>query len=467
MRRDDHAQLNIIESILVGAIVFTAVAATAVFRLPTSPASFQQAELERIGADALAALIAKVPDTYSGDAILDNCNISPCPYKNELERIISLAMDFNNPAGAVKTDPLSDFFDQALPEGAFYVVYFSNAEGEVALYPTFRAPPAADVVVSHAIMGPVWTQQARASDGTTLGFEREIFYLRPGEATDFDPDGADNSISVINDPLGRTTDQAGTTIEERFTELQSGQILYKVPLATPYGTYKLDIAQDRYFAVVPLGVAGPGSLVYPIDLDDPSSLSGTAYDVFSLLEFNGDTLYLDIVDDNKVTADDLRLSYYEGGGSTFPPGTFVGGADQDAVDMLPLTDLGGNILYSDDNASGTLDDGEAVYLDEDTNGLDAGDWRLSRAGIYPIGTKVGAADEDLLDGRPTRGPLTAKVRYLEVTGVGLSAGDTVYLDLNGQGQVDGLEPFDVHLTKKGTVTLRYVYDIRLVIWFGV
>jgi hypothetical protein len=98
--------------------------------------------------------------------------------------------------------------------------------------------------------------------------------------------------------------------------------------------------------------------------------------------------------------------------------------------------------------------------------LNQGERRLSRVGVYQMGTQYETGDADPSTALTLA--FTGKIRYADDDGDGkLGPGEAVYLDLAGDGQVDGLEHGDFHLNPKGQPTVHYYYDVKLVVWFGI
>lgn len=472
-----EGQVNVLEAIIVGVMVFVAVALTAIFRLPTTPSTFQQTELERLGVDALLALAAKPPSPTA------DCNepAGSCPFKSELERMLSLALRFEGAtlsAGEPRdTDPFADYLAQALPEGTRYLLTYFNGVNNTIVHPLGVVPPALDVVVSRSIVSPPWTSYSANLSESAL--------IRIGEITGF----TDATTDKIYDPLNRQTEEWGRTHKSLLSDVSGTQ---RVPSSALYGTYRLCPAAGpcTYFTIVPSGVFGAGSPILHGDRDNSSSIS-TLGPFFSRAKFVDDNpaddllspaelFYLDLTSLalNQVDVGDLRLNQTvncTGAGTpTCPAGSMVATGDADIGKTLEaFTGVPPFLRPLLGDNDGTLDEGEYVYLDVSTTPADkvsAGDRRFHRVGTLKFGSVVAAGDMDA--GKDFVGipgvfsSLTLRWADADSDGV-VDPTEAVYLDLAGNGQIDGLETLDIHLNPKGSPTVRYFYDVKLVVWFGV
>jgi hypothetical protein len=492
MKRDQDAQVQVIESIIVGILVFVAIAIAAVFRVPTIGGTFEQSELERLGTDVLSHLAAAVPRTNA------DCNETPCPFESELDRMLSLAIRYQGAtvlaAGAAETrdvSPLTDYFNQSLPDGARYLITYSNGVNATRIFPMALNPPALDVVVSHAIVAPNWMAHAQQASTSAL--------VQIGEITGF----VTASTNSIRDPLNRDREEWGDGGGNTYVSLLSNAGGTKdVPVSAVYGTYKLcpDVActTPSYFTVVPPGVYGAGSSILLSDRDNSTSL--VAKDsLFNLLKFTDTTntalnlldsaerLYLDFDGSNTVTVGDLRMSDYalcQGAStSTCVAGSFVKTltpAQADigtALEAFPVGARPTVRAVRDAVNPLVLESGESLYLDVntalDTNGDEAvglNDRRLSRVGTFRMGSVVAATDFDAARSlTQDASPFSATSVYFadtDLDGV-LDPEEPIYLDLVGNGQDAGIESLDLRLSPRGSPNLRYAYDVQAVIWFGI
>lgn len=498
MRHDERAQVQVIEAIIVGILVFVAIAIAAVFRVPTITGTFEQSELERLGTDVLLHLSAAVP------AAAADCNETgfTCPFESELDRMFSLALRYQGPnvlpAGASEprdTSPLADYFNQSLPDGARYIITYSNGVNATRIYPMTLTPPALDVVVAHVIVSPNWMQYSQQSRTSAL--------IQIGEVTGF----VTASTDSIRDPLNREREEWGDGGGRTHVSLMSDATgTATVPSGAVYGTYKFcadaACATPTYFTVVPPGVYGSGSSILFSDRDNSTSLvavdppgpAGSA--LFDSLKFadsltaddlltTGEGLYLDLTGDDLVSAGDLRMSDYANcvGATTCIAGTYVKTGEGDigtVIEAFPAAPsprpVVRALLGDDDDA---LEEGESVYLDVadgvNTDGdrlVGANDRRFSRVATLRSGSEVDAADFDV--GRQlvtvaSGADFTATNLYFgdtDLDGV-LDAEEPIYLDFVGNGQDAGIESFDLRLSPRGTANLRYAYDMQVVIWFGI
>lgn len=472
----DAAQLHVIEAIMVGVIVFVAIAMAALFRLPTSPATFQNTELERLANDTLTGLIAKPAKPN------DDCNepAIKCPFQSELERLLSLALGYEGPTrtGLEKPDvgPLTGYLNQSLPEGTRYILYYSNGVQSTVVFPVGLVPPSLDVAVGHALLSPNWTAHA-----SKLG--NQSVFIRIGEMTGFTTGGTAN----IYDPMNRFRDEWGEDFVGQFTTADGTQL---VPVSALYGTYQRCSGTCDYFTVVPTDVFGAGASILPGDRDNATSLRVHS-PLFTLLKYNDtdggadgafgarEVLYLDFDGSNTVSAGDLRMSRYERclRYESCLAGTFVRSMDTDVgPPAVPLRTLpaAAKVRALSGDGDGELDEEEYLYLDVDGSGtVSANDARLSRVAQFPMGSRVAGAPSPDFDNGP---PLASGANDFSSVAVVWADSDldgtvdtteAVYLDLVGNGQTSGLEALDLHLSPRGSPTTRYPYDIRLVVWFGV
>ena len=458
MRRDEAGQLQVIEAIIVGMMVLLAIALVSIFQLPSAPATFQDAELERLGADSLRFLANQVPNPAS------DCNETPCPFANrsELERYISLALGYVGPTGGLGETPddslVADYLGQALPDGVRYILRYSNGVNATTITPLDRTPPRLNVVVAHHFMAPNWTMWSANVAQSVL--------LRIGETTGFGPP------TEILDPLNRATNEFGLPWTARFAP---GFISDDAML----GTHRVCFgAACHFLTVVPPGLAGPGSQILPGDRDNATRIktlgpfaSHVKYfdaDASSTFEFAED-IYVDLASpgSNTVGVGDLRLSIVPTcrAGAECPAGSFVEAGDSDFSRALTPLPASAQVRGADADGDGFLDAGEGIYLADNDAAIEADERRLSRIGVHRSGSSFQVGDSD-------PGALS-----LTFSNVNILWGDTdddgivdpvesVYLDLDGSGQGPGLEERDFHVTPLGAPTERFVYDILLVVWFA-
>lgn len=470
-RRSDSAQLQLLESITVAVFIFVAIATVAVFRIPTSPATFQLSELEKKGSDVWKVRQAKIP------SLGDDCNESPCPFSSDLDRLLSLALGYRGrtPIGDGSEDPdaaeLSNFLSQGLGSGTKHIVQYSNGYATTQLTPVGLRPPASDVVVARTTISPNWTVHWSLYDGFKgdLGLNLTAPAIPLGVRTHFEIGATDRVL----DPLNRTENERGFPM--------SGVLAQTVPLNATLGLYLhcqgASFATCFPFFVVPPSTAPQGSLVSadtasrvgrPVPLGTFDSLArvGTASDDLGL--------YLDLDSTGTVTAGDVRLSprVQCQGNDACPPGTIVVASDNDASPPSPLgtlaTQTGGKIHYVADGA--TIDASTRLYLDFNGNDrVDPGDYRLSRTHVYPMGLIVeqGQWDNDTAATDNVSAVVTLVVfDDLDADGV-FDADEPLFLDIREDGQGPAVEAFDFHLTPIGLPSARFDMELRLEMWYGV
>lgn len=471
---NDEGQVHVIEAIIVGVLIFVALAMTSVFRVPTAPGTSQQSELERVGGDALLALSVKPPGRSA------NCNEAgrPCPFSNELERMLSLALRYQGVlpvyAGEPRNvDPLADYLNQSLPDGSRYLIYYSNGINVTKMTPLNLVAPQLDVVVAHQYVTPNWTIQAANLSASVL--------IQIGEITGF----TDATTDKIYDPLGRSTEE---WLRTHKSVLSNATGSARVPSSAIYGTYALCNAGGacRPFTLVPPGVYGAGSSILASDRDNSTNVVPLG-DFYSYARYNdsslndqvtsGERIYLDLNTSGPdiVNPGDLRLSPKTScvGSATCHAGSYVQTGESDVNDGLenfPVVGRPRVTALRGDN-DGVLEEAEHLYLDVNDDGVvNAGDRRLSRVATFRSGTEVAGSEID--DGRnllPILNYFTNQVLHYADADLdgGWDAGELMYLDLVGNGQTSGLETYDIRLSPKGSATTRYVYDVKVVTWFGI
>lgn len=451
----ETAQMQVLESILVGLFVFVAIALISVQRLPTSPATFQDTKLQNLGEDILKAREGAIPTSS------DDCNESPCPFGNDLDRVLGLALGYRGPTIAAGEDPSSTellrFLDQAVPGGSRYLVVFNNGHNATSLAPLNAVPPAASVVVARTVITPNWTVHAANREAGVI--------LRINDLTGF------GTLTSLHDALNRTSTEFAATWLSLFGT--------RVPNNATYGTYQACTATAcRYFTVVPDDVIGAGAQVRTGDRDASGTVRtiGTWAARGKYFEAGGagfstaDPIYVDVDNSGAVNTGDLRLSVVAGcratGTTTCYAGSMVRAADADvtrALVVIPAT-----ALLKLRSADATTSEGEGVYLDVDvSDSTGAGDIRLTRAGLFSMGSRIVAGDPDI-GGSVLLTYTGADVVYNDADGDSAwDEGEGVYLDLEGLGQTTELDPLDVHLTTLGAPATRQAYEVRLVMWYGV
>jgi hypothetical protein len=457
---DDKGQLQVIEAITVALFIFVAIALSAIFRLPTSPGTFQDAELERIAADQLKILANTVPSSAA------DCNETPCPFAqgSELERLLSLALGYVGKtvgAGeAADRSLLADVLGQAMGDGIRYVAYYSNGVNATKITPLAIEPPRLNVVVAHHFISPNWTVWSASLEDSVL--------LRIGETTNF------VGATEIRDPLNRSATEFGAAWKDLYGS--------QVPENASLGTHRVCYGAVCQFATVtPPGIFGAGSQILKQDRDNSSRIK-TLGDFYAYAKYNDtdasgsmqftEPVYIDLVNagSNVVDVGDLRLSPVSNciGSTTCKAGTFVETGASDIGRALSAIDSDiVNVRGGDKNGNGLLDAGEAIYLGNNGTTLDVGERRLSRFGTHPFGSNYASGDLDA-GASLTLTFSGVRIVWADADDDGLvDPKEAVYLDLEGSGQSIGLDEKDFHLTPIGNPTIRSFYDIRLVVWFGV
>lgn len=466
-RPEDRGQLQLLESILAASIVFVAMAVVVLFRLPTNPGTFQESELERIAIDGLRVQRSKAPATT------DDCNEWPCPFDNDLDRLLSLALGYVGPStlnGSVQ-DPSGQNLDrgfapnetelrevilQALPSGSHFLFTLSNGYSTTPVTPANTTPPASPTVVARLVTAPNWTiHRSNLTNATTL---------RINETTNF------GALSWIYDPLNRTETQHGYNLTSLFST--------RVPANATFGTYRACPGAwntCRAFNVGPSFLIGAGSQILASDAGTTATLrSNGTFD--ARLKYNGSAvdvgvrapLYVDMDDSGTVNAGDVRFSNVSAcrGTAECRPGSYVRSSDGDLQRTLSTIPAPATLRLG--SPDGWLDEGEPLYVDLNNDAdVDVGDVRVTRFGLHPMGRGVAVGDADLGATLPETFT-AARIKWADFDDdAALDEGEPVYLDLEGLGQTSALDVHDVHLTYAGEPLLRNPYDIRLVVWYGV
>ncbi len=455
LRRDNGGQLQLLESVMVALFIFVAIAFVSIFRLPTNPATFESTELGNVALDALKVRQAKPPTAA------DECHEDPCPLANDLDRLVSLALGYRGPTIEAGEDAdgseLEQFMHTALPPAAHALLYVDNGYRSTLVAGT-GSPPHATVVVARTLASPNWTVHADQLAGSPV--------IRVNEATGFP------TLTDLHDPLNRTVNEDGYALKE----LHAG----RVTANATYGTHSAcTVTRCLPFTVVPRGTIGAGAQVLANEapLRVPTSDLGAWVTLAKHRDADGndaldttEAVYLDLDSEGNVTHRDLRLTRVDAcrAGAACEAGSFVRTGDADvggAIEPRPTATL--NLRSSD----AVTEEGEALYLF--ANGgtsLDAGDVRITRVGLLPMGSRYNASADPDAAGSPTFQSFdgaTQRVRWADLDADGVREEDEpIFLDLVGNGQSASLEPFDVHLNPVGEASARYFYDIKAVVWFG-
>lgn len=149
--------------------------------------------------------------------------------------------------------------------------------------------------------------------------------------------------------------------------------------------------------------------------------------------WNGDALYVDSNNDNRVSPGDARISPAK----NQPAGHRVLGADADSG--VPLANMVGIFRYFDVNGDGQLDSGDRVFWDSQNNGLSVGDIYLSDLQVnwpgygdltLPFGLIRGATDPS--PGYPTAPwPIAPSFAFIDDDGDGnVDPDDGIYAAQN-------------------------------------
>jgi hypothetical protein len=442
---------------MVALFIFVSIAVVAVYRLPTSPQTFQVSELENVAVDALKVRAARVP------AAGDDCNESPCHFANDLDRLFSLALGYVGPTVAGSgEDPdaseLRNFLDQALPPGANYRITLGNGVEQRVIAPLDAVPPAASVVVARTLITPNWSVHT--------GNETRGAWMRVGDLT-----GLPNGVASIRDPLNRDRDMHGTTWVSLFTGAGA-----RVPSQATFGTYRVCITVASpcgYFTIVPNGTAGAGSQVQVEDLpraaplrswDSPNgprlgeSLWHAAATSVLYIRANG-------APPDVVSIGDIRLSRVSPcrGVHACGPGTIVRAGDADLTTaLLPYT----HPLWA---PTDPIEKGTALYGFAGGGPVPAGAYRFSRVGHYNLGSVVAEGQYDYGIDAPYQVPLNdAHIQYLDLDlNEAYTEGEPLYLNVNALGLTTDLEALDYYLVGVGRAAHRYAYDVKLEVWYGV
>lgn len=458
----DEAQLQVLEAIIVAIFIFIAMAVVSIYRLPASPGTFQQSELLNLGVDAIKVRAAKVPSANA------DCNEpAPCPFANDWERMVSLAMGYVGrtvdgvPANeAPNSEELRAFLDQALPSGSRNAVYYSNGFNLTKLAPLNINPPGSDVVVARYVLAANWSVQSP--------HRAESVLMRVGERTTFDSVG----LASIRDPLNRTSTEFGYPNKSLFAT--------KVPDNSTLGTHMACyVTLCRYFTVVPAGVYGPGAQILPEDPTNSTKLVGFGTFVSKAKYYDANTngqldapdkLYLPSGVGATVAAGDLRLSEVSNcrSGATCFAGSWVRAGDIDLAPPRALLPLPGAAVLRahDQDLSGAYNVGDTVYLTQSDLAptVASGDFRISRVGLLQAGTSVAAADYDVVHTLLAKPASPPYVVFDDENNDGKpTEPEEVYLTMGGSAvpQIN-----DLHLSQVGSASNRYFYDLNVVIWYG-
>lgn len=522
MGRNDEGALQLLESVMVALFIFIAIAIVAIHRIPTSPSTFQASELASIASDALKVRQARTPASNA------DCNESAppntCPFSNELERVLSLALGYRGPhndtvcgtppsplpavpplcaSDTEKPDPgeLQEFLDQALPAGARYILTYGNGHNDTVVYPTNLRPPASTVVVARTLLDANWTSYANTTYNSSV--------VRIGERGDM------TGAFWINDPLGRWWDEAGHRWRSVFGA--------SIPSYAPLGTYQvcyqgaanpcprtgggttLRLAYNVTVVPADLGVRGAGSRVLASDPD--AGLTGTALKDWGsghlqdiagssgvLVKSTGvtgpkNTFYLHQGGGATIAVGDVRLTYVaacrDAGQSAkvgCPAGSWVRSTDADltpaATTVASYAPVGAATKMHLANAPGggacaTPLASSCQYYLRSASGASAvalTDLRLSRWGPVQEGTRVMTGELDVGLATVEENLTQFKVQYDDVNGDGSpQEGEPVYLNCidAGLGMTSAVDVNDVQLSMKGQAPTRSFYDVKLEAWYGV
>jgi len=470
--RDDGGQLMLLEAVMVALFIFIAIAVVAIYRLPTSPQTFQASGLQKIANDALKVRQAKTPIST------DDCNDTPCPFSNDLDRLLSLTLGYvgtHSDAGeSADSTEFKSYLDQALPAGTRYQLTFGSGHNQTVLFPLGVVPPVTSVVVGRTLIEPNWTVLASGIRNTTI--------LRVGELTEI------TGATSVQDALGRTSTEWG----KAWTDYFSGSGA-RVPLNATYGTHKVCYGVTAptgcyNVTVVPANISAvidAGAQILPGDRDADATIRdyNPGTNTLDLLLYWNDQLPAgasakDVTYLHKptggaqvVTAGDVRLTYIDGAcrnGLACEPGTVVRATDADAGRALTAFSASTTKLRA---SSATIGEGTRLYLlasDAATTPA-AGDTRLSHAGVHPMGSRVRSFDEDVGGAALTALSLnlvTAQYADRDADSA-LDADEPVYLNLQGLGQSTALDTYDYHASKVADAPQRFLYNIKLEVWYGV
>lgn len=468
----EAGQLQVLEAIIVAIFIFVAIAVASIFSLPSNPSTFQAAELLNLGGDALKVRAARVPPATA------DCNETPCPFSNELERMVSVALGYVGDVDAVGVpDPeepsnveLKDYLDQALPEGSRYIVSFSNGYETTQLYPVGLTPPVARVGVARSLLSPNWSVYAEDRAGSVL--------LRIGETSHI-PAGETESFA---DPLNRASRENGERyVDDLFTP--------RVPNWAILGTYRACVhapCTTQTFTVVTDGIFGAGGQVLASDRNHTAfgNLKTLPSDFLTSVKYwdrDGtvglgpeDPLYLDVAGLGTISAGDVRVSRTHPGfvcrslGPCYE-GSYVRSADGDEGELLTPLPLVLKLSFRDLDGDSVYSEGDAIYLDQDgDNAIDEDDRRVTRYALFPAGSPVATGDLDF--GALLKDEIPSQVVYFDDTDnsytgpatPSVGEGEPVFLDTDG----NGLGLIDVYLSQIGAASHRYYYDLKLAIWFA-
>jgi hypothetical protein len=472
-RGDERAQLQLLESIMVALFIFVAIAVVSIHRLPTSPQAFTASGLQKLANDALKVRQAKTPVST------DDCNDTPCPFANDLERLLSLTLGYvgkhTGTGEAANSSEFKSYLDQALPAGSRYQLAFGTGHNQTLLFPLGVVPPVTSVVVGRTIVAPNWTVFAsNAVNGTILRVSERTGLL---------------NAATIQDPLNRTT----TEWNKAWTNFFSTGYQARVPANATFGTHRVCFGAAAptgcyNLTVVPAnisGVVGAGAQVLPGDRDADSVIRdyNAGATTLNLLAYWNDQLPLGAsakdrsylhkptIPPQLVAVGDIRLSYVDGAcrnGSPCAAGSIVRTGDLDVGGVLTAFTATTTKLRA---SNATVLEGTRLYLlaNDAATTPAAGDVRLSRAGVHPLGSRVRSFDEDVGGSALTALDLTqVSVQYADKDNDNvLDEDEPVYFNLLGLGQSSALDTYDYHVTNVAAPPQRSLYNVKLEVWYGV
>lgn len=237
---DDEGTIHVVEAVLAGVIILTAVLFLTSTSAPSPSAAQSGIDLERTSADTLRILHTRpAADSCDADPVPDPC------YTSRLEEIVSHAMGYGLEGADLaameqdqenKKAEAEAFLRQVIPVGNRFLLRLDNGEEPLDLLPTGSGvavtPRAAKA--AETFMVPQW--QALAGDTEC---DSQLPDTEP--ATVYVPGGVGPGVAdgaFLEAPTGSEVapDGGNWTVWWREQQLDDGE----VPLTAPYGWWRLD-----------------------------------------------------------------------------------------------------------------------------------------------------------------------------------------------------------------------------------
>lgn len=260
-QRDEQGALQVVEALLAGTIILTAVLFVTTTGAPSPSAAESGIELAGLAKDTMELMINDRPNANVAGGAWD----THPTYAHSLEEAVSLAM------GTLSTDaadhaarnlPTETYLDQVLPVGVRYQLRLDNGIEPLQLLPadtSFRNQPRA-AKAAETFIAPPW--QANADVGCTI---TGTYY----------PGGPGPTLLLANAleaPNGATIGPGGDTWsvwwDNNDADANANTI---VPYSAPFGVWEIDSGAGACFRItLPDGTAtdhpvyGVQMVVWPV-----------------------------------------------------------------------------------------------------------------------------------------------------------------------------------------------------------